>query len=228
MSENKKVEHKYNKGCGNITSMKGGTDNSRRVPAEEAATLDEITEAIESLSESDLRKLKSFAVVRMRGLSNRALRRNWSDLLGEAIESIYVDRRRWNKDNVDFVKFLSEAMRSISNKWYKQLKADETFVQSELISIDKDGKETDVMSTFSKDDWDTQQELETKKEVEVIENLVEKRELAALIVEAWKEGMKRAEVINELGLSEKNYDSEARWIRRNVKSILGDKNGRRK
>lgn len=208
--------------------MKGGTDNSRRVPAEEAATLDEITEAIESLSESDLRKLKSFAVVRMRGLSNRALRRNWSDLLGEAIESIYVDRRRWNKDNVDFVKFLSEAMRSISNKWYKQLKADETFVQSELISIDKDGKETDVMSTFSKDDWDTQQELETKKEVEVIENLVEKRELAALIVEAWKEGMKRAEVINELGLSEKNYDSEARWIRRNVKSILGDKNGRRK
>jgi len=58
---------------------------SRRVPAENAASLAEVQEAIDNLSPADLIRLEGYAVWRIRAIGRKALGRNHEDLLGEAV-----------------------------------------------------------------------------------------------------------------------------------------------
>jgi hypothetical protein len=55
--------------------------------------------------------------------------------------------------------------------------------------------------------------------VDRIEKAVGERPIAWLIMEARRDGMNRAEVIKEFQISETEYDTNLRWLRRTVPKL---------
>jgi DNA-directed RNA polymerase specialized sigma24 family protein len=95
-----------------------GIGMARRVPKEDAATLDQVEEAIVALSAADLVRLNRYARLLAQGLGQAAKGRDHEDLLQEALTSVCSDDgRRWNPAKVDFVGFLKGAIKSISSNW---------------------------------------------------------------------------------------------------------------
>ncbi len=190
-------------------------ENSRRIPLEKAASAEEIIDAITALTRVELRKLGKFARWRIRGLGRTAMGRDWQDLLHEAVTSfLSPEGRRWNREAVDFPKALREAIRSISSNWKRSFDEDEPRLESELVTTSESGSESNPVSNASVPTWNTQTGLEAKEKLEIIENLLAKRELAALIFMGLKDGMSGPAIRDDLGISVTVFETEMTWIRR--------------
>lgn len=200
--------------------MEVATENSRRIPPEKAASVEEINDAITALTAEQLKRLEKFARWRIKGLGGKKMGRTWEVLLNEAVVAFCSDTRRWDKERVDFVRAMTEAMRSISDNWRRTFDEDEPRLESEMITTSLDGKESNPLSAIAAPHWSKQKELEAKKDIEIIENLMSKRALASLIVVGWKDKMTGAEIRTELEISQEDYDKEVKWIRRTVRAAF--------
>ncbi len=197
------------------------TENSRQIPLDKAASFDEITDAINSLTPVDLKKLEKFARWRVKGLGNKNTGRNWEDLFHETIKSFCSeDGRRWNKEKVDFVKALTEAMRSISDRWKQSFNKDEPQFEADLITTSASGKESNSFANATTQNWNTQSNLEVNEKLAAIDRLVAKRELSGLIIMGMKDKMTGPEIRKDLDLSQKQYETEMTWIRRTVRNAF--------
>ncbi len=194
------------------------TENSRRISPEKAASMDEINDAIVSLTAEDLKRLEKYSRWRIKGLGRKKMGRTWEDLLNEAVTAFCSDTRRWVKENVDFVKAMTEAMRSISDNWRRTYDEDEPQLEADLLTTSNSGQESNPLSSVASSNWDKQNELEAQNDIEIIENLVNNRALASLIVAGWKDNMTGTEIRNELEISQADYDKEVKWIRRTVRA----------
>lgn len=196
------------------------TENSRRISPEKAASIDEINDAIVAMTAEDLKRLEKYSRWRIKGLGKKRLGRTWEDLLNEAITAFCSDTRRWVKENVYFVKAMTEAMRSISDNWRRTYNEDEPQLEADLITTSNSGQESNPMSLVPASNWDKQNELEAQQNIESIENLVSDRVLASLIVAGWKEEMSSTEIKTELEISQADYDKEVKWIRRTARAAF--------
>jgi len=194
------------------------TEHSRRIPIEKAATHDEILDAVTSLSRAELKKLQKYARWRIRGLGRASLGRDWRDLFNETVEAFCdEDGRRWDKERVDFVKAFREAMRSISSNWKQSFDESEARLESELITTSSSGEESNPIFQVAAANADIQKHLENKEKLEIIENLLSKRDLATLILMDMKKQMTGNEIREDLGITETEYETEMTWIRRTVR-----------
>ena len=181
------------------------------------ATREEVDQAIQRLTDVQLLRLKKFADWRIRGLGRASLRRDGEDLLGEALTSTVAGAdgsaggRRWNK-RVDFVKHLTEAMRSISDHWREQFDEREARVESEVIVVNPNGEERSPMAQVQSERPTADRILLAKEEVANIFKLFEKDDDAILVLEGWVEGMTGPEII-ELGLTPQQYEAAVKRIR---------------
>jgi len=196
------------------------TENSRRIPPEKAASIDEINDAIISLTAEEFKRFEKYARWRIKGLGRKRMGRDWEVLLHEAVAAFCSDTRRWDKERVDFVKAMTEAMRSISDNWKRTYDEDEPQLESEMITTSLSGEVSNPLSVAAAPNWNKQDELEAKKDIEIIENLVTNRALASLIVAGWKDKMTGTEIRTELEISQEDYDKEAKWIRRTVRAAF--------
>lgn len=196
------------------------TENSRSIPPEKAASVDEINDAIVALTAEDLKRLEKYAKWRIKGLGKKKTGRTWEDLLNEAVTAFCSDTRRWVKEKVDFVKAMTEAMRSISDNWQRTFDKDEPRLEADLITTSDFGQESNPLLMVAAPNWNTEKELEAKKQIEFIENLVSERALASLIVAGWKDKMSGAEIKTELEISQADYDKEIKWIRRTARAAF--------
>lgn len=203
--------------------MKIATENSRRIPPEKAASVDEIHDAITSLTDAQLIRLKKYARWRVKGLGRKKTGREWKDLLNETVVAFCSGTRRWNKEKVDFVRAMTEAMRSISDNWRRTFDDNEPQLEAEIITTSETGKESNRLSNVAAPSWNTQAKLEAKKKIETIESLVSKRALASLIVAGWYDKMTGAEIKTELEITQDDYDKEVKWIRRTVRAAFKEK-----
>lgn len=207
-----------------LPKTKMATENSRRIPLEKAASIDDINDAINALSALEIKRLEKYARWRVKGLGVRKTGRDWEVLFHETVVAFCSGTRRWNKNKVDFLKALIEAMRSISDNWRRTYDENEPKLESELITTSfSGGEESNPLALVSIPDWNTQRELEAKRDVEIIENLLMKRETAALVLMGWKDKMTGPEIQAELALSQTEYDKEVKWIRRTVKAEFKEK-----
>jgi hypothetical protein len=204
--------------------MRPTDKTSRRVPEESAATKEEIVAAYEALTRSELLRLERYAKWRIRGLGRRSLGRDWEDLLGEAISATYEDVRRWNKESVDFPRHLIGAMRSISSRWRKEFEPDEAVLESDVLRVSPDGTTSNPLFDAQSSALDPEDGLEQKEEVELIEQLVGQKPLAWLIMEGRRDGMTGPQIRETLEISQKDYETAVKWLRRNLKAIA-DKEG---
>jgi hypothetical protein len=204
--------------------MKANPNTSRRIPEEQAASLEEIEIAISDLTENQLRRLMAFARRRIERLGRASLGRSGEDLLQEAMNSICIgansatEGRRWNKDTVDFFGFLIGAIRSVSSHWLEQFDDDEAWLETDVISRNPDGGEHNPMLNVTSPANDGRRATWAKHYVEHIEKIISERPLAALILEGMKDRMTGPEIREALDLSQKDYETEMKWIRRTVRA----------
>lgn len=197
------------------------TENPRRIPLDKAASFDEIIDAINSLTPVQLKRLEKFAKWRVRGLGKKKLRRDWEDLFQDAITSFCSeDRRRWNKEKVDFVTGLIGAMRSISDNWKRSYDENEPKLEIDLITTSQSGKESNPLNNVPVPNSNVQNSLEAREQLEAIEKLVAKRELAGLIILGLADKLTGTEICKDLGITRTQYETEITWIRRTVRAAF--------
>lgn len=198
--------------------MKLNKQASRRLPPEKAASLEEISAAVESLSEEDLWRLEKYARYRLRGIGRAAMGRDHEDLLREAIAATCdPGRRRWNIGAVSFVHHLKGAMRSISSHWREGFDKEEAMLETDAIRTNESGREINPLLEAESPIPDPERALAAKEELSQIEKLVADRPLAALIVGGMREGSSGSEIKQILGISQTEYETEMKWLRRNVR-----------
>src|SRR5260221_695063 len=87
-------------------------------PPARVATAEEITRAIDALTEEESVRLKDYAENRIARIGPRAANRREADeLINEAVVRLLEGTRRWYRDNVAFVLYLIGAVRSIASEW---------------------------------------------------------------------------------------------------------------
>ena len=183
----------------------------------------EVERALEAMRCADLLKLQKFANFRIRGLGRAARGRTGEDLLADAVLSTLIGTgastqgrrwgRRWNK-NVDFVCHLTGAMQSISNSWKRKFNEKEAYLEAEVLPMPDRAQR--VVSPF--ENIASGQELPDKcmiakeREARIFE-LFRDDSQATAILHDLANGMKKSEIKQCLGLSEKQWQAVLRRIR---------------
>jgi len=193
------------------------TKFSRRVPDEAAATLEEITAAIEALTPGEWVKLRRYADYRTFHLGPKAEGRTGDDLLNTALTDLLEDTRRWNKAKVGFFRFLTGAITSISSNWAKSFKQQETPVtEVDLLRTNDEGEVVNPLDSAPSRRPDPEQTLHQKQTLEQIETLFKGDEKAQMVLMAWQDGFDPAGVRELWGLSQNDYNTIVRRIRRRL------------
>lgn len=187
------------------------------MPADRAATPDEVRAALDRLGEADLVRLEKSARYRIRGLGLKAGGRDHDDLLGEAVvDTLDPTKRRWNKD-VSFVRHLIGAMRSISSHWREQFDPDEPLLESQLVHTTEEGELLSPIDLVGSGAPGAERILEAKEEVERIEKAVADDRVVHDILGGLSAEMSRDEIREALALSVTKYETAMKRFRRHVR-----------
>ncbi len=180
------------------------------------ASEEEVIAALDALTDGQLKSLKQYARWRIRGLGRANLGRNFEDLQQEAVTSTLKGNRHWNKAACDFFGHLVGAMRSISSNWRRKFDEDEPYLESEVARTTPENKESNPIYDVASPSQDGRRVSAAKAYVEHIEKLVSdsNRPLAALIIDGWREGLTGPEIKAILGISQKELETEIKWLRR--------------
>src|SRR3989442_6368755 len=187
----------------------------------------DVDRAIEALTSSELLRLRQFAAFRVRGLGRAARGRTGEDLLAEALLGTLIGTevtgkgRHWNKD-VDFVRHLTGAMRSISSCWRRQFKEKEAYLISELFLHDGEEQEDSLLENVASGDPAADQCLIEKDERDRVLTIFKAEPEATQVLHGLLGSLKKNEIMSSYGLDEKRYAAAMKRIR--VK-LLGRKNG---
>jgi hypothetical protein len=191
------------------------------------ASLEDIRHAFESLTEADWVKLDDYSEVRIRQIGVSASGRDACHLFMEAVNSLETARRHWRPGNVDLVKFMIDAMWSISSNWARQRRTTGYVQLSEtdliLPSDEEEESESPLNRARSRDRTPEEEliwaDLQTEEQlVEEIKKLFEDQLLTSLIFDGWIAGMKGPEIIEALKIDENQYRTATRLIRRRIQA----------
>lgn len=191
--------------------MKRSQKSSHRVPDEEAASSNEVMTALESLSHGECLRLERYAQSRVGSLGRGSMSCDASALLSEAIRATCEGERTWHKTSVNFFGHLIGVIRSKSSHLHKKSASNKTYLESDVIS--DAGSPVENSPSQSPNQEAT---LLANEAVERIESAVGERPVAWVIMEALRDGMNRAEIIKEFQISETEYDTNLRWLRRTI------------
>jgi len=142
--------------------------------------------------------------------------------LAEAITGTLAGNRRWNKSSVSIGGHLMGAMRSISTHWEEQFDPDEPRLESELTRVSPAGEVRSPLALIDSGTPNPERVLDAKQQVEEIERLFAEDTVASLIIQGFREGLSGPEVRAALGLSQTEYDTALKRIRRKVGAIAKD------
>ena len=194
--------------------MKRSQKSSRRVRDEEAASSNEVMAALESLSHEEFLRLERYAQSRVGSLGRGSMSSDGSALLSEAIRATCEGERSWHKTSVDFFGHVIGVIRSKSSHLHKKAASNRTYLESDVMSEAGSPVENSPSQSPSQEAT-----ILANEAVDRIEKAVGERPIAWLIMEARRDGMNRAEIIKEFQISETEYDTNLRWLRRTVPKL---------
>lgn len=153
----------------------------------------------------------------MQGLGRRASGRNHEDLLNEAIaDTLAPKKRRWNK-NVSFVTHLIGAIRSISSHWKEQFDTDEPRLESELVRTSEKAESLSPLDLVGSDAPGARRAVEARQQLEQIEKMVAGDRVLSDILGGMRAEMSPNEIREALGLSQTEYETAMKRLRRHVR-----------
>lgn len=185
------------------------------------ASREDVEQAIEALTQPQLVRLAKIAAFRHRSLGTRGVGRNEHDLLSDAIIATLEGRRKWFKANVDFVTFLKGVMRSLASH-IRAGKALDAFdeIAPNPVNDEQDTEDFVGQIPTQVPSDPERQFLAGDLDRQIREHFNDDPE-ALLIYEAFLEKMRPAEIQSCLGLTEKEYNSAAKRLRRAVSTFVG-------
>jgi DNA-directed RNA polymerase specialized sigma24 family protein len=202
----------------NVRAVKRSGITSLESSRVNAASEEEVVAALNVLTDAQLKALKQYARWRIRGLGRKSLGRDHEDLLQEAVTATLAGDRRWNNESVDFFGHLLGVMRSISWNWGRLSDEDTPYLESEVVRTTPEGQESNPMLDVASLSQDGRRITAAKAHVEHIEKLVSDRPLASLIVDGMREEMTGPEIKEALGISQRELETEMRWLRRTARA----------
>jgi DNA-directed RNA polymerase specialized sigma24 family protein len=173
---------------------------ARRIVTVDNTTV-EIARAIQRLSDADLVRLKALARLWTRGLPSCV---GWADVLHEAITRALDGSRKWPPD-VPILAFLSGIMRSIcDDQWRRARREIEVLVRAEDL-VDLCGP---VISPSP------ERVVNAAQSLAAIDRLFASDPLALKIIAGLAEGLTPAEICKLHGMSERQYRTTRKRMRR--------------
>ena len=190
-------------------------------PAESRpATQEEIEEAIRALTQAQIVQLKKTASFRHRSLGPRGAGRNEDDLLTDAIIAILEGRRKWIKDNCDFMPFLKGVMRSLASH-IRDGKAIDAFDEIDPNPANKQDNAEDFLGQIpAQGHVDPEQLLLARDLDKQVRERFANDVVVLLIYEAFQEKMKPVDIRLALGITENEYHAAAKRLRRAVRGFV--------
>lgn len=174
------------------------------------ASADEIKEAIENMSATDLYRLEQFAKYRIRGLGRRALGRSYEDLIKEAMVATLGGNRNWKIHKVGFVGHMMAVVRSISSHW-KEKAYSETYLESEF----SDENKKSILETPSQTP-SAETVLSAKEKLQTIYRHFSGDEQVSKLFSSLEQGLTSTEAQETFGLSKKQYEAAVKRLRRGL------------
>jgi RNA polymerase sigma-70 factor (ECF subfamily) len=189
---------------------------------EVAATPEEVIQAVEALTQAELKKLNDYARIAIIALGRYAGTSDAGDLLQEAIKRVLEEKRHWKPAKVDFLGFLIGAMKSIVSSWKTQTKRNPaTIRESDFPEADEEVPPTssdlardvrpDPLQQLLASDQPTEEWL-----VAEIEAMFADDAVCSLILGAWRDGENGPTIMETLELSRTQYDTAVRRISRKI------------
>jgi DNA-directed RNA polymerase specialized sigma24 family protein len=184
-----------------IMTMEHFAERSIRGIVTVDSTTVDIARAIQSLSDADLVRLKALARLWTRGLPPRV---GWADVLHEAITRALDGSGKWPPD-VPILAFLSGIMRSIcDDQWRRARRETEVLVHAEDL-VDLCGP---VISPSP------ERVVNAAQSLAAVDRLFASDPLALKIIAGLAEGLTPAEICELNGMSERQYDTTRKRMRR--------------
>ena len=199
--------------------------NPKRQSADEPpATIEEVTEAIAALTKGDLLRLRKYSHYRYRTLGRRGAGRNSDDLLSDALIDILEKRRKWKRSHVDFVKFLTGVIQSLSSH-ISEGKSIDAF--DDVVSYVASDNDSDALDRLASSSAPTPHEeleaIELEQDAVGLDGRIRDHFRddghALMVYEGLCENMKPAE-IRDCGLTVKEFDSARKRFERGVKKLV--------
>lgn len=196
-------------------------EGSRSVPAEKAATEAEIIDSIELLTQAETVRLEKYAEYRIWIIGPRAADgRGHRDLLQQAYTQFLSGDRKWNRDK-PFTVVLFGAIKSISNHWATQCDPEQPKTESELLITGEDGSKHSPFEEIASKDFDPTLQIEIEQILERIDKIFARDDEALLVIDGWRKQMTGPEIKEDLGLSQTEFETITRRIRRTVTKEFG-------
>jgi DNA-directed RNA polymerase specialized sigma24 family protein len=161
----------------------------------------EIARALAALSQTDMLRLKAIARLRARGLPSDA---SWSDLLNEAIARA-LDGTRQCPEGIGVVAFLAGIMRSIASEHWRRLRR-----EAGIFALSGDDGGADAADPAP----DPERNLASLQALAALDQLFAGDLAASQILAGLAGGLSAREIRETYGLSETDYDSTRKRMRR--------------
>jgi RNA polymerase sigma-70 factor (ECF subfamily) len=184
--------------------MERFTERSRPVVVAVDNTTADVARAIHALTDADLVRLKALARLWTRGLPDSV---GWADVLHEAIARALDGSRKW-PPGVPILAFLSGIMRSICEDQWRRARRD-----SEILVRDEDVSDLCALGDEIKSP-DPERIVAAAQSVAAIDRLFASDPLALKIIAGLAEGLTPPEIRKHYGMSEREYDTTRKRMRR--------------
>lgn len=173
------------------------------------ATIDEVVEALESLSPEDLLRLKQLARLR----SATLVVMDWEDLLNESIKRTLDGARLWPR-TVPFVAFLAQTIRSVASEERRTIQVGATVTESDL-SDPSTGQQRPI-DDLAMNEIDPAREVQARQALAEIEAMFANEPAALGILRGLADGSSPEEIQQANGMTPTQYASTQRRIRRSL------------
>jgi DNA-directed RNA polymerase specialized sigma24 family protein len=175
------------------------------VTAEKTAA--DVACAVHSLSDADLVRLNALARLWAKGLP-RGL--NCSDVLHEAIARVLDGSRKW-PEGVPILAFLSGVMRSICDDYWRRER-----LESCVLARDADLEALGAAGGEAGSIADPERVLGAAQSLAAVNRLFVSDPLALKIIAGLTDGLTAAEICKTYGMSEREYDTGRKRMRRTL------------
>jgi DNA-directed RNA polymerase specialized sigma24 family protein len=173
--------------------------SGRPIATVDGMTVD-VARAIHALTAADLVRLKALARLWTRGLPEVL---GWSDVLHEAIARALDGSRKW-PPGVPILAFLSSIMRSICDDQWRRTRR-----EGRLLAHDDDLGESEAQPAA-----DPERALAAAQALAAVNDLFCADPAALKVIAGLADGLTPAEICRLYGMSERDYDTTRRRMRR--------------
>lgn len=196
-------------------------DKAKQRPAElPPATSEQIRDAFEALTPIELARLAKYARWRLRAFGSRQLGRDADEFVTDALISLLDGRRTWQPQKIPFYICFKGVIKSQTYN-LRTRSPEDAF--DELTSLRKKD-DAEVAEPLDRLASRTFQDPERELEWAQIERLIKERfandDEAALMLEARLEGKTPTEIREALGLTQQQYETIVKRVRRAIAKIL--------